>query len=87
VLRLEDAIRKMTSLSAAKAGLVDRGQLRAGAFADVVLFDAERVADKATYTEPFQYSVGVEYVLVNGLVVLEQGKHTGAKPGKALKRR
>ena len=86
VLRLEDAIRKMTSLNAAKLGLLDRGLLRAGQFADVTLFDADRVIDHSTYEKPFQYSEGIEYVIVNGVVVLDRGKHTGAKPGKALRR-
>lgn len=86
LLTLEDAVRKMTSLSAAKAGLVDRGFVRPGAIADLAIFDPDKVADKATYTEPFQYSVGIEYVLVNGQMVLDRGQHTGAKPGKALRR-
>jgi N-acyl-D-amino-acid deacylase len=85
LLTLEDAIRKMTSLNAAKIGLKDRGLLRVGAFADITLFDETRVIDRSTYTEPFQYSEGIEYVLVNGQVVLERGKHTGARPGKALR--
>jgi N-acyl-D-aspartate/D-glutamate deacylase len=85
LLRLEDAIRKMTSLSAAKLGLRDRGLVRAGQYADLTLFDPERVLDKATYTEPFRYSEGIEYVLVNGQVVLDRGKHTGARPGRALR--
>jgi N-acyl-D-aspartate/D-glutamate deacylase len=85
LLRLEDAVRKMTSLNAAKLGLRDRGLLREGMFADVVLFDAEKVIDKATYTEPFQYGEGIEYVIVNGQVVLDRGKHTGAFPGRALR--
>ena len=76
LLRLEDAVRKMTSLSAAKAGLVDRGLLRPGQFADVAVFNAETIADRATYIEPFQYSEGVEYVLVNGQLVLDRGRHT-----------
>ncbi len=86
LLRLEDAVRKMTSLNAAKLGLRDRGLLRAGDYADLTLFDAERVTDRATYSNPFQYSEGIEYVIVNGQVVLEKGKHTGAFPGKALRR-
>jgi N-acyl-D-aspartate/D-glutamate deacylase len=86
LLRLEDAVRKMTSLSAAKLGLRDRGLLSPGAFADVTLFDPERVVDRATYTEPFHYGEGIEYVIVNGQVVLERGKHTGAMPGRALRR-
>jgi N-acyl-D-aspartate/D-glutamate deacylase len=86
VLRLEDAVRKMTSLNAAKAGLRDRGLVRAGLFADLVLFDAARVIDRSTYTRPFAYSEGIEWVIVNGKVVLEKGKHTGARPGRGLRR-
>jgi N-acyl-D-aspartate/D-glutamate deacylase len=86
VLRLEDAVRKMTSLNAAKLGIPDRGLLRAGNYADITLFDPERVTDKATYEKPFQYAEGVEYVIVNGQLVLERGKHTGATPGKAIRR-
>ncbi len=85
LLKLEDAVRKMTSLNAAKLGLHERGLLRPGQFADITLFDADKVIDRATYTEPFQYSVGIEYVIVNGTVVLEAGKHTGARPGRALR--
>lgn len=85
VLRLEDAIRKMTSLNAAKIGLQDRGVLRAGNFADVTVFDPQRVLDRSTYLEPFQYPVGIECVIVNGTVVLERGEHTGAKPGRVLR--
>jgi N-acyl-D-aspartate/D-glutamate deacylase len=85
-LRLEDAVRKMTSLNAAKLGLVDRGLLRPGAFADLTLFDPGRVADRATYEDPFRYPEGIEYVVVNGRVVLEHGRHTGARPGRALRR-
>jgi N-acyl-D-amino-acid deacylase len=86
LLRLEDAIRKMTSLSADKLGILDRGLLRAGNYADITVFDADSVIDKSTYTEPFQYSTGIVHVLVNGQVVLENGKHTGAKPGRAVRR-
>jgi N-acyl-D-aspartate/D-glutamate deacylase len=85
LLRLEDAVRKMTSLSAAKLGLQDRGLLRPGNWADVTLFDPERVIDRATYEEPFRYNEGIEYVIVNGKVVLDRGKHTGARPGRALR--
>jgi N-acyl-D-aspartate/D-glutamate deacylase len=85
LLRLEDAVRKMTSLNAAKLGLNDRGLLRTGYYADLTTFHPECVTDRATYTDPFQYSEGVEYVIVNGQVVLEKGKHTGARPGKALR--
>jgi N-acyl-D-aspartate/D-glutamate deacylase len=85
LLRLEDAVRKMTSLSATKLGILDRGLLRPGNYADVTVFDAERVMDRATYTEPFQYGEGIEYVVVNGKVVLEQGKHTGERPGRVIR--
>jgi N-acyl-D-amino-acid deacylase len=86
LLKLEDAVRKMTSLNAAKAGLRDRGLLRVGQYADVTVFDPKTILDRSTYTEPFQYSEGIEYVIVNGKVVLDRGKHTGARPGRALKR-
>lgn len=85
LLRLEDAVRKMTSLNAAKLGILDRGLLRPGQYADLTLFDPERVIDKSTYTSPFQYSEGIAYVIVNGEVVLDLGKHTGARPGRALR--
>ncbi len=86
-LRLEDAVRKMTSLNAAKLGLTDRGILRPGNFADITVFDPQTVVDRATYTDPFQYPVGIEHVVVNGTVVLEAGRHTNAQPGKALRHR
>ena len=85
-LTLEDAVRKMTSLNAAKVGLRDRGRLAAGCFADLTVFDPQKVIDRATYTEPFQYSEGIEYVIVNGQLVLDGGAHTGARPGRALLR-
>ncbi|MBX6311406.1 MAG: D-aminoacylase [Isosphaeraceae bacterium] len=86
LLRLEDAVRKMTSLNAAKLGLMDRGLLRPGQFADVTLFDPDRVIDRATYLEPFRYPEGIAYVIVNGQVVLDHGQPTGARPGRALRR-
>ena len=86
-LTLEDAIRKMTSLNAAKIGLVDRGVLRTGAFADVTVFDPKTVGDLSTYTDPFQYSRGVTYVVVNGKLVLDQGQPTLERPGRALRHR
>jgi N-acyl-D-aspartate/D-glutamate deacylase len=86
LLRLEDAVRKMTSLNAAKLGITDRGLLRPGNWADITVFDPERVLDRATYEDPFQYSEGIELVLVNGQLVLEHDKHTGARPGRALRR-
>jgi N-acyl-D-aspartate/D-glutamate deacylase len=86
ILTLEDAVRKMTSLNAAKIGLTDRGLLHPGQFADVTIFDPEAVIDRATYLEPFRYSEGIVAVLVNGKAVLEDGKPTGARPGRALRR-
>ena len=85
LLRLEDAIRKMTSLNAAKLGLLDRGLLRPGFFADLTLFNPARVIDRSTYADPFQDNEGIEYVIVNGQVVLDRGKHTGARPGRVLR--
>jgi N-acyl-D-aspartate/D-glutamate deacylase len=85
LLTLEDAVRKMTSLSAAKLGIRDRGLLRAGNFADVTVFNPDTVIDKSTYTAPFAYGEGIEYVIVNGRVVLDRGKHTDATPGRALR--
>jgi N-acyl-D-amino-acid deacylase len=85
LLRLEDAIRKMTSLNASKLGLRDRGLLRAGMFADLTLFNPNTVQDRSTYEDPFQYSAGIEQVIVNGQVVFAQGAHTGARPGRALR--
>jgi len=85
LLRLEDAVRKMTSLNAAKIGIRDRGLLQAELFADITIFDEKRIIDRSTYEEPFQYSEGVDYVIVNGQVVMEKGKHTGARPGRALR--
>src|SRR5262249_38054585 len=85
LLRLEDAVRKMTSLNAAKLGIADRGLLRPGQFADVTIFDPERVIDHSTYTDPFHYGEGIEYVVVNGQLVLDKGRPTGVKPGRALR--
>jgi N-acyl-D-aspartate/D-glutamate deacylase len=85
VLRLEDAVRKMTSLNAGKLGIADRGLLRAGMSADITMFDPDKIGDRATYEQPFQYSEGIAWVLVNGQVVLEGDRHTGARPGRALR--
>jgi N-acyl-D-aspartate/D-glutamate deacylase len=85
LLRLEDAVRKMTSLNATKLGILDRGMLRAGNYADVTVFDPERVIDRSTYTEPFHYSEGIEYVVVNGKPALERGKHTDERPGRVIR--
>jgi N-acyl-D-aspartate/D-glutamate deacylase len=87
LLTLEDGVRKMTSLNAAKIGQPNRGALRTGAYADITIFDAAKIIDRSTYENPFQYSEGVEHVIVNGKVVLEKGKPTSERPGKALKAR
>jgi N-acyl-D-amino-acid deacylase len=87
VLTLENAIRKMTSLPAQKLGLKDRGLIRKGICADIMVFNPERVVDKATYVDPHQYPDGIKYVLVNGKVTVERGKHTGTLSGKALRKR
>jgi len=87
VLRLEDAIRKMTSLPARTFGFYDRGLIREGMAADLVLFDPELVEDRATFTDPHQYSTGFDLVLVNGVPVVEDGKLTGRRPGKVLRHR
>lgn len=84
VLALEDAVRKMTSLPAQIMRLKDRGLLREGYWADVVVFDPATVADRGTYERPAQYPVGVVHVLVNGVPVIRNGEHTGAKPGKMV---
>jgi N-acyl-D-amino-acid deacylase len=85
LLSLEEAVRKMTALPAQKMRLADRGVLKAGMWADVVVFDAERIADKATFAQPNQLSVGMDYVLVNGVPVIAGGKATNALPGKILR--
>jgi N-acyl-D-amino-acid deacylase len=84
VITLEEAIRKMTSANAAKAFQYDRGLLRPGQWADVAVFNANTIIDHATYEKPHQYATGVEYLLVNGQVVLEHDRHTGARPGTIL---
>jgi N-acyl-D-amino-acid deacylase len=84
LLPLEQAIRKLSHLPATNLGLAGRGLLMEGYFADLVVFDPKTIADKATYEKPHQYAVGVRDVLVNGVPVLMNGEHTGAKPGRAL---
>ncbi len=85
ILPLHEAIRRITSLPAEKFRLVDRGVLAQGKFADIVLFDPETVIDKATFTHPHQYPLGIEFVIVNGRVVIEKGTHTGELPGIVLR--
>jgi N-acyl-D-amino-acid deacylase len=85
VIRLEEAIRRMTSLPAQKFNLRDRGLLREGLAADIVVFDERTVGDAATYTNPHAYSNGFSYVIVNGETVVQNGKHTGVRSGQPLK--
>jgi dihydroorotase/N-acyl-D-amino-acid deacylase len=85
VLTLEDAIRKFSALPAQRMRLTDRGVLKAGMWADVVIFDPATVRDRATFDNPNQLSEGMDYVLVNGVPVIDQGKMTGALPGKVLR--
>ncbi|MBI3664558.1 MAG: D-aminoacylase [Acidobacteria bacterium] len=84
VVRLEEAIRKMTSLPAQRFRLTERGLIRPGMWADIVVFDEKAVADTATFEKPHAYAAGFRYVLVNGEVVIEGGKHTGAHSGQIL---
>lgn len=83
---LAEMIRKMTSMPARRLGLEGRGEIRPGAFADLVLFDPARVAERATWAAPQQYPVGIEYVIVNGQAVVENGEHTGRLPGRVLRK-
>lgn len=85
VLTLEEAIRRMTSLPAQKFQLKDRGLLKEGMAADIVIFDAATVKDHSTFEQPHQYSTGFQFVIVNGQVVVEDGTHNGTRSGKALK--
>ncbi len=85
VITLEDAIRKMSSSVADRLGLRDRGMVRSGMLADLVVFDPATVSDRATFEEPHQLSIGVRHVWVNGVPVLAQGEHTGATPGRIVR--
>lgn len=82
---LEEAVRKMTSLPASIFGVKDRGILKEGFAADITIFDLDKVIDKATYENPHQYPEGISYVIVNGEVVVDNGKHTSKRPGKVLR--
>jgi N-acyl-D-amino-acid deacylase len=86
LLTLEEAVRRMTGMPAVKFHLKDRGFIRAGAFADLVLFDPATVVDTATYDDPRCYPTGISHVFVNGAAVVRDGLHTGARPGRALRR-
>jgi N-acyl-D-amino-acid deacylase len=84
VITLQEAIRRLSGLPSTNLGLDHRGLLKEGMFADVVVFDPATISDRATFENPHQYSVGVKHVFVNGVQVLKDGEHTGAKPGRAL---
>jgi N-acyl-D-aspartate/D-glutamate deacylase len=84
VLSLEEALRKMTSWPATRMRLASRGMIKEGNWADVVIFDYDKIQDTATYERPLLSPVGIDHVLVNGQVVIENGKHTGARPGKVI---
>jgi N-acyl-D-amino-acid deacylase len=85
LLPLEEAIRKMTSLPASRMHLNERGQVRPGFFADLVAFDPETIIDRSTYVNPWQYSAGIPFVMVNGALVVDEGKITDARPGRILR--
>jgi N-acyl-D-aspartate/D-glutamate deacylase len=84
-MRLEEAVRKMTSLAASRVGLMDRGILRPGAFADITVFDPKAICDVATFSDPMHYSVGVRFVFVNGRPVVWEGAITEERPGRPLR--
>jgi N-acyl-D-amino-acid deacylase len=85
VITLEDAVRKMSSLAATRMRQFDRGAIRVGMWADITVFDYERIQDGATYEQPMALPSGIDYVLVNGEVVIDGGRHTGKKPGRVLR--
>jgi N-acyl-D-amino-acid deacylase len=85
LIPLEEALRKLTSLPATNLRLDRRGMLKPGYFADVIVFDPEKIQDHATFADPHQYATGVVHVLVNGVQVLKNGQHTGATPGQVVR--
>jgi N-acyl-D-aspartate/D-glutamate deacylase len=87
VLTLEEAIRKMTWLNAEKLGIRDRGRLAVGMRGDITIFDPDKVLDRATFVDPHQYPIGIDTVIVNGVLVLEEGQHLGTKPGRVLRKK
>ena len=86
VLSLEQAVRKMTAMPAERIGLRERGQLREGWFADVVVFDPATVADQATFEEPHQYPIGIDWVIVNGQMAVSSGQYSDVRSGRVLRR-
>jgi N-acyl-D-aspartate/D-glutamate deacylase len=87
VISVENAVRKMTTLPANRLGLYDRGRITPGAAADLLIFDPERVADTATFVKPLSYAIGIPYVLVNGEVVIDNGRFTSTNSGAVLRHR
>ncbi|HLL29399.1 MAG TPA: D-aminoacylase [Allosphingosinicella sp.] len=85
LLTLQEAVRKLAALPAENLRIADRGRLKQGYFADIAVFDPDTVRDRATYEDPHLYSVGMRHVFVNGVAVLRNGEHTGAKPGRAVR--
>ncbi len=85
VMPLETAIHKMTGMPAARLKIAGRGRIAPNAFADIVVFDPDTVADRATFEAPHAYPVGIPWVIVNGIVVIGEGEHTGARAGKVLR--
>jgi N-acyl-D-amino-acid deacylase len=86
IFSLSQAIQKMTFTTARKFGLKDRGLIKKGYYADLTVFNPEKIIDKATWQNPHQYPEGIEYVVVNGQIVIQEGKHTGKLPGLILKK-
>jgi N-acyl-D-amino-acid deacylase len=87
ILPLEEMIKKITSIPAHRFGFEKRGSLQPGFFADLVIFDPDKIEDKATWVNPHQYPVGIEYVVVNGQIVVKHGEHTGRLAGQLLKKK
>ena len=86
VITLEEAVRKMTSLPADHVGLSERGTLTEGTIADIVVFDPETVADRATFQDPHQYPAGIDWVIINGIVAVDDGVFNDARAGRILRR-
>ena len=84
IIPLEEAVRKMSSQTARRLGIHDRGLITEGYYADIAIFDAEEIIDRATFEDPHQYAVGMKFVFVNGEMVVEDGQHTGARPGRIV---
>jgi N-acyl-D-amino-acid deacylase len=85
IVPLPEMLKKMTSMPAQKFGFTGRGVLKVGNSADIIIFDEDKVIDQATWTDPHQYPEGIEYVIVNGKIVIERGEHTGNLPGRILR--